>query len=139
LKAISAVVATLSFAFYTNVALAVTWAEVAKSKSSVVYVDTDSIVRTGQEIKVWVRYVNSQPVEVEGTFPKRFALSAKLSWQFNCAKRTAALFKSVEYADPIGEDIIVSNSAHGEFTDVVPGSTNEIILNKLCTVAQPSK
>ena len=119
----------------SGAAHAAIWVEIARSDVSVIYADVESLSRVGPTVEIWAKYVHSVPQEVLGKPSK----SARLLWNFNCEQRTAAVLRSVEYADIDGHDVIQALSAKSEPAQIKPGSVNDTIATNLCALPHSSK
>jgi hypothetical protein len=109
-----------------------TWTGVGAINGTVMYMDTTTIVRTGNLRKVWVRSIDSAPKSfVAGKDTLDFDTVIGLN-VFDCAKHTRTV-TTVTYL--LGNDIIFNvPDTHGTPEQLKPGSFFDAVYSDLCGV-----
>jgi hypothetical protein len=119
------------------------WVEVAAGDNVTVFLDTQSIRRTGSKVKVWLRWVHEKPREVKGSFPVKTFLSSKSLEVYNCAERTAATLQSIKYAEAGGGEVVESltgSDTPNQYSELAPETIGEGVLEFVCKPQrQPTK
>lgn len=126
----------------TSPASASRWAEVATGDNLTVYADTQSIRRSGQKVRVWLRWVYQSPVLVKGSYPQRHYQSQKTLEVYHCENRSAASLQMIRYAEPDGGEVVESLNgpdAPEQHSEVTPESVGEGILEYACKSANVLK
>jgi hypothetical protein len=113
------------------------WVYVAGSDDSKVYVNIQSIKRTGQKVKAWTQWGYKTPQDVAGSNPKKTFLLEKSLIVFRCDKKTVAFLSTTQYAERDSPSTIVSQVTHEDtpslqYQNVPPDSLGEITLNYVC-------
>lgn len=115
--------------------IAATWVRVGAGSKVVVLVDRDSLRRTGAKVKVWINWVYQEPIELEGTYPKKQYKSMKSLAIYNCTELTTITLQQTVYADDDGGEVVNSEAQQetpGRYREIVPDSVGESILNYAC-------
>jgi len=119
------------------------WVEVGGNDDITAYADTQSMRRTGVKVKVWLKWVNTSPVETSTVFPKKTFLSEKTLAVYHCTDRSSTTLQVIRYAnaDFTGE---VVESLNGQDTpstyrDIAPETIGEGILNYACKATAGAK
>lgn len=74
------------------------WVKVGGGELINVYVDTQSLKRSGPKVRVWLKWVHGRPVDTDSVDPKRTYLSEKTLAIYDCAARTSAAVQLIRYA-----------------------------------------
>lgn len=69
-----------------------------------VYIDTQSVKRTGSRVKVWERWTYDSPQTSNGNSFQ----SARLLHIYDCANRTSAMMREVLYSEVDGGNVVKS-------------------------------
>lgn len=115
------------------------WEKVVDSKTSRIYVDTDSINRIGDIVTAWYRRDFNQPMVSEKNH--RLYKSSKVLNYYNCTSREIAPARWITYEKQDGTGKILSNEKVISLTygDVLPGEAGEAIFNFVCKYNKPNK
>jgi hypothetical protein len=109
-----------------------------------VFVDMQSLRRTGLKVKVWNKIVFTSPQEVEGSYPKKTYNSSRELYAMRCDKKTCELLQYAHYADQETQSTVVQQHSFPDtpsrYLEVVPDSINDIVLQFVCrvTATEPS-
>lgn len=123
-------------------ALAAKWERVGSAGPVAVWVDKDSIQRSGNQARAWIEWRWAQPTELRDANPPRtYRLERQLQIA-NCADRSYAVLEGTHYADERGTDA-VSSYKYGEATlpfNVAPKQTiREQVVVAVCNAPPPAK
>ena len=95
--------------------------------------------RNGPKVKVWLKWVNANPVDTDTTYPKKKYLSAKTLNIYHCTDRSVAGLQSIRYAnaDASGEVVesVTVGEAKAQYSDIAPETIGESILVQVCRPA----
>lgn len=115
------------------------WEKIVDSKTSSIFVDTDSINRIGDIVTAWYRRDFNQPMVAD----KNHLLyrSSKVLNYYNCTDREIASARWITYEKKGGTGKVISNEkvitlAYG---DVLPGEASEAIFNFVCKYVKQRK
>ena len=125
----------LSLCLLPALAIASEWIAVAGNPSVAVYVDKQSLLRTGSKVKTWVKWVYVSPHEVKGVHPKQFYRARADLSVYSCIDRTALNIQSTTFADAEMSNVMDKFSSKdfgNEFSDVAPDSISEALLEFAC-------
>lgn len=134
---------TFVLAFVAVIALpstskASTWIDVAGNDAVVVFVDKDSIGRDGPNVRAWLKWVWTKPMEIVNSFPPKYYL---LQYQLNvysCQKRTYSIVQETSYSDVAGNNVVNSyafDKKDWKFSEPVPDSIGETLQKFACQSA----
>lgn len=119
------------------------WVAVGGNEQIKVFVDSQSLRRTGAKVKAWLKWVNSSPVETDTVVPSKTYLSAKTLNVYNCSDRTSAGLQTIRYADADVSGEVVETVAIAEtkafFTELAPETIGESIMMYVCKATASSK
>ena len=124
----------------SHTALAANWVEVGGNSKVTAYVDTQSIRKIGPKVKIWTKWVHTEPVEIKRTYPKKTYMVGKELSVFNCVERTTLTLRAIDYAEVDSLDVVRDASAPdipSRYTEIAPETIGEIIFNFACK--EPSK
>lgn len=93
------------------------------------FFDADSVVKAGGVVTVWVKTVQKNSPESDGSW------SIALNWRINCQKRTITILSSSTY-DSAGK-FIKSNSNVSSETQITPDSVGEGVQKAACMADFP--
>jgi hypothetical protein len=117
------------------VSSATTWVDVAGSDEVTVFVDRDSLRRSGSIVKSWLQWKWGAPQEVPGMSPaKTFKLEKQLQIS-DCSEGTLAIAQGIRYADDAGLNIVdsyVVPKNQWEFSEAAPETNGESIIRFVC-------
>jgi hypothetical protein len=130
--------------FLCGNAFASDWHSISENPEISVSVDKQSISTSGSWRKAWVSYTYGSPLKVSDYTTKTYQSIKNLS-AFNCQDRTSASMQSVLYSgqygngDSVSSYVVPKNKL--DFSDVVPDTHGEAILNFVCTypIRQPKQ
>lgn len=128
---------------FTAEASAANWVEVGGSDAVVVSVDTESLRRSGTQVRSWLKWQWSKPLDVPNTYPvKQYKLERQLQVS-DCKNRTFAIAQGVRYSDETGNDVVDSYivaEKSWQFSEAVPETLGESIVRYVCkAMALPRK
>jgi hypothetical protein len=92
------ITALLAFPTLSN---ASTWVEIGGNDAVVVFVDRDSLRRSGTKVKSWLKWQWSKPIEVPDTYPvKLYQLERQLQVS-DCSNSNLAIAQGVMLNCPV--------------------------------------
>lgn len=116
-------------------ASAATWVEIGGSDAVVVFVDTESLRRNGTQVRSWLKWQWSKPVDVPNSYPvKLYQLERQLQVS-DCKNGTLAIAQGVRYADATGNDVVDSYTIPEkawQFSEAAPETIGESIVKYVC-------
>ncbi len=118
--------------------LAATWVPIAANDDVVTYIDQDSIRRSGNRVKTWLKWLWAKPAEIPNSYPKKTYLLEKQLQITDCANGTLTIAQGTRYADRDGNDAIDSyiyEERNWRFSEAVPETIGESILKYACKAA----
>jgi hypothetical protein len=83
---------------FAESSIASEWVKIGSVANDHYFVDTQSIQRTGQKVKVWQRWVLDSPQKSKGYNPKKTYQSTKELAVYLCNERALAILQVIEYA-----------------------------------------
>jgi hypothetical protein len=109
-----------------------------------VFIDLQSIKRTGLKIKVWVKFKNNSDKYLYGFYPTAKIYRSSLAlFAYRCDERTSIMLQVIYYADrDTMSEIVYSKSFSdnpSQYENVVPDTNGEILLDFACKVTSPKK
>ena len=125
------IVISVLFIFVSTNSFAENWVLVSETKNANVYIDTQSISKTGNATVKVNQVMNfSQPVK-DG-FSSFSSLLA--TTEFNCSQQTSRRLQIVSYAKPMLEGKIISNKSYNEDAKFIQPNTSALtIYRKVCS------
>ena len=123
----------------TESAYASTWVKAVDSRTSIIFVDTDSINSTGDIVAAWyLRDFNSPMAAEKSSLTYR---SAKVLIYYNCSGREIAAAQWITYENKNGSGKVVSNERVNSlvYGEVPPGEAGEAIFDFVCKYAKQHK
>lgn len=126
----------IAFATNAGTALAAEWIVVGGNSKVETSVDIQSLRRSGEKIKVWIKWIYEEPNEAEGIYPRKMYQSAKSLSIYNCAENSSITIQDILYSEKGGGEVIKSvtvTEAKARYSEVVPDSIGEAILQYVCT------
>lgn len=125
----------LATSLVASQAIAAEWMFVGGNSKLQTFLDVQSIRRNGSKVKVWVKWIDSDPVVAKGVYPERKYQSSKTLEIYDCSDRSTTTIQQILYAEPDGGDVVKSNSISeksAQFEEVIPESIGEAILLAVC-------
>ena len=111
------------------------WLEVGRNESSIVYVDTETVSRSGRVVRAWLKRVHARPVNSPTDRLKNFLSTKELSL-FNCEERSVANLQLLRFANAEGSGSPVETTANTDsaarFKPLIPESFDERVLANVC-------
>ncbi len=105
---------------------AANWVFVDSSNKAGVYIDWDSIERSGNRVTAWEKWIYKPDA-------KRVQAEAKIRNRYDCVSRTIKLLYSINYAE---NGSVISSFTFNEYdappSPVVPESIGEAVLDRAC-------
>lgn len=102
-----------------------------------IWLDTMSVHFAGSHAKAWLMFDYQTDQTIQGTYPAKSARSLKELDLFNCDQGTSVTVQVLWTSMTNGAgEVVYSNSIPPEtarYTDVVPDSVGEAILNAVCS------
>ena len=125
----------LLFLSFANPSYAANWVDAGGNDSISVYVDTQSLRRSGAKVKVWTKWVYAKPWEVKGSYPAKTYQSSKQLSVYHCEERTTVTLQITRYVD--SETAEVADDASGadmasRYSEVAPDTIGESLLEFAC-------
>jgi hypothetical protein len=122
----------------SNASLAATWVQIAGNDDVLTYIDQESIRKSGNRVKTWLKWQWAKPSEILNSYPKKMYLLEKQLQINDCANGTITIAQGTRYADRDGIDAIDSyiyEERNWKFSEVVPETIGETILKYACKAA----
>jgi len=118
--------------------IAADWVKVAQNSEMSAYIDTLSLQRAGQKVKIWEQYVFTHPQAIKdskSTYKVLMMLKA-----YRCDERTDIILQLSYYTDapfnkPFANDSFPDN--HSDYKNIKPDSIAEFVLKFVCSEAAP--
>lgn len=137
-----AALAALTLLAAPPAALAAKWERVGSTGAVAVWVDRDTIRRSGAEARAWIEWRWAQPTELRDSNPPRtYRLERQLQIS-NCENRSYAVAEGTHYADERGTDAVGSYK-HDETMlpfSVAPKQTiRDQVVNFVCNAPPAAK
>lgn len=115
------------------------WLEVANGAQVKVYVDMESLRKTGAKVKVWTLWVYEKPRPVDGvSYAKTYLVEKNLS-TYNCTERTSISMQSIKYKDEGQGEVVGSFTlpdVESGYSDVAPETLGEGIMTYACSLTK---
>ena len=111
------------------------WVSVAGNEEVTVYVDMESIRRTGAKAKTWLKWQWTKPQEVPGKYPTKTYVFEKQLQISDCKQGTLAIAQGIRYADPDGNDVVdsyASDEKAWKFSEAAPETIGESLIKFAC-------
>ena len=121
---------------------AATWVEIGGNDEVAVFIDTDSIRKTGNRVKTWLKWNWTKAQDIPGSYPPKTYLAEKQLQVSNCQNRTLAVVQGVRYAALDGNWVVDSYTVDEKiwkFSEVVPETIGETIINFTCKKFDPKR
>ena len=115
---------------------AANWQVIGSSKEVVAYVDTDSIRRSGDRVKTWLKWEWASQEEVPDSVPRKVYRSEKQLQVSDCKNRTLAIAQGIRYAEVDGGAVVDSysvNEKQWQFREAAPDTIGESIVRFACS------
>jgi hypothetical protein len=122
-------------------ALAAKWEKVGDAGPVAVYVDPDSIKKSGTEARAWLEWRWTKLVDVPNADPPRQYRLERQVQISNCTNRSYAVAEGTRYADERGIDPVSSYSYDESalpYTVAVPRTVRDQVVSYVCTY-EPKK
>ncbi|MEO8630357.1 MAG: carbonic anhydrase family protein [Betaproteobacteria bacterium] len=113
-------------------ALAVKWTTISEGATRAVYLDSDSLQRSGPDVRVWTRETFTDEQRSPHTGALYFSSNALL--RFDCAKRSSVPMLRIFYGSDGTELRRINLDAVELPSTVAPGSIQERLLERACVV-----
>lgn len=123
-------------------AFAAKWEKVGDAGPVSVYVDKDSVRRSGTEARAWLEWRWTRPTDVPGADPPRQYRLERQVQISNCANRSYAVAEGTRYADERGLDPVSSykyDESALPYTAAAPRTVRDQVVTYVCAVAEPAK
>jgi hypothetical protein len=137
----SFIVAMLLSAFAGS-SIASNWIYLSSGDDFKVFADSQSIQKTGQKVKVWIKIVYDKPQKGKAINPRKSIQSTKQLWAFLCNERNAAFLEVINYVDKQSSSIEDSYSwpdTSSEYEGVPPDSKLETVMKFACDAEDSPK
>lgn len=129
---------TAMFFLSTN-SYAANWVSASASNNGAEYsIDIQSLRRNASIVKGWVLIKHAEPKEVTKSFPKKEYITEKFFYAWDCANTKYALLKFIDYSES-GESVDSGEDSNAKFSEVVPESIGEELLQKACAFSAPKQ
>lgn len=122
--------------------IASNWIYLSSGDYYKVFADSQSIQKTGQKVKVWIKIVYDKPQKGKALDPKKSIQSSKQLWAFLCNERNAAFLEVINYADKQSsstEDSYSWPDTSSEYEGVPPDSKLETVMKFACDAEDSPK
>ena len=123
-------------------AVAAKWEKVGDAGPVAVYVDRDSIRKSGTEARAALEWRWTKLVDVPNADPPRQYRLERQVQISNCSNRSFAVAEGTRYADERGTDLVSSykyDESSLPYTVVVPRTVRDQVVSYVCTYEPPKK
>jgi hypothetical protein len=122
----------------TESSIAADWVKIGQNSEMSAYIDTQSLQRDGQKVKIWEQYVFTHPQANKGS--KSTYKVVMLLKAYRCDERTDIILQLSYYTDatfskPFANDSFPDN--HSDYKKIKPDSMAEFVLKFVCTETAP--
>jgi len=113
--------------------IAADWVKVGQNSEMSAYIDTLSLQRDGQKVKIWEQYVFTHPQAIKGsqsTYKVLMILKA-----YRCDEKTDIILQLSYYTDPTFNKPFANDSFpdnHSDYKNIKPDSTADFVLKFVC-------
>lgn len=119
-----------------------TWVEIGGNDEVVVFIDTESIRKTGNLVKTWLKWDWTKAQDIPGSFPAKTYRAEKQLQVSDCQNRNLAVVQGVRYTALDGNVVVDSYGViekNWKFSEVVPETIGETIINFACKKFEPKR
>ena len=118
--------------------LAADWVKVGQNSEMSVYIDTLSLQRNGQKVKIWEQYVFTHPQAIKGS--KSTYKVVMMLKTYRCDERTDIILQLSYYTDatfnkPFANDSFPDNQS--DYKKIGPETIDASVLKFVCSEAAP--
>lgn len=142
MKSFTTLTASLVLATASTTVLSANWVEVAGNDSVSVFVDLQSLRRSGSKVKVWEKWIYTAPMPVMNSYPPKTYQSRKDLVMYQCTERRSGALQLTEYVDNDTGEVVGTLSRVDKpslYSEVIPDSIGEAILEFVCNITKPRK
>ena len=111
------------------------WVEVTRNDASVVFLDNETVSRSGRVLRVWLKREYGKPIPASTEKGKSYFLVKELTL-LNCDERSVLNLQQLRYANTSGTgtpvETIMTPETTGRFRPLIPESFEERILTAVC-------
>ena len=124
----------------TETGIAADWVKVGQNSEMSAYIDTLSLQRAGQKVKIWEQYVFTRPQAIKGsksTYEVVMMLKA-----YRCDERTEIILQISYYTDATFKKPFANNSFpdnQSDYKNIKPDSIADYVLKFVCREAAPKQ
>ena len=107
-----------------------------------VWVDKDSMRRSGSKVKTWSRWTYKKPKLLSESGPARYFQGMQALEVYLCDERSGTHLQVIKYADTDFSDQVEARTYPDDakrYEDVVPDSLGEKLLKFACKVTEPTR
>jgi hypothetical protein len=129
------------FCAFINSAHSSDWQKTGTNTGSVILMDVESVIASGQYRKAWFNTVFNDAQTIPGSgYPMKIFFSERSLSYFNCEQKTFGNVQAIKYDfnRQIVESVAVAFDSE-KMTDVIPDSTGEGMLQHACRIKLPVK
>lgn len=126
----------------TSTGLLAEWLPIGGNDEVAVYVDRDTVRRTGTRVKTWLKWEWLKPQAILQTYPPKMFVLHKQLQITDCAKGTLAAAQGIYYGDLDGAQVVdtyIYSETSWSFSEAVPETIGESIVKFACKTSQPKK
>ncbi len=118
--------------------IAADWVKIGQNSEMLVYIDTLSLQKDGQKVKIWEQYVFTQPQAIKGS--KSTYKIVMMLKTYRCDEKTDIILQLSYYTDstsnkPFANDSFPDN--HSDYKKIKPDSMDNYVLKYVCSEAAP--
>ena len=124
------------------VAHSANWVSIGGNDEVTVYVDTESMRRTGVTARTWLKWQWTKPQEVPGRYPAKTYLFEKQLQISNCKEGTLAVAQGIRYVDLDGNEVVDSYALEEKswkFSEAAPETIGESLVKFACKSNEPRR
>ena len=111
------------------------WEAFGGTDTARVFIDKESIKRSGSVVKVWLKWVNDTPRPVFGSVDGALSTLELTLNAYNCVSRESAILQVIKYGGKGDGEVLMQASARDDpsrYEAVVPESLAEKVLSQVC-------
>ena len=114
---------------------AANWVDVGGNDEVTVFVDTESVRKSGTRVKTWLKWKWQKPQDVPGAYPAKTYQSEKQLQVSDCKNETLAIAQGIRYAGLEDGDVVDSYSIEErawKFAEAAPETIGETLIKFAC-------
>lgn len=119
---------------------AATWIDVGGNDEVTVFVDTDSIRRSGSRVRTWLKWNWQRPQSIPGAYLIKPYQTEKQLQISDCKNGTLAIAQGIRYAGPDDTELVDSYAIEErtwKFSEAAPETIGASLIKFACKTPRP--